>query len=192
MPLPLPSMAPIAVRASRALRPIALLTMLALAGATTSFMLALTPAQERLMRVEAAYEDARLAHSRQTSMLKTEEELKDRWQELPVRKEFAALILAVSELAQQDRVAIPGMTYTLQKVEDGLALKASMTFRAAGEYRAIRRFIYRLETTGPYLLIESLDASRSAGGTQTPAGRVVINIRVVTFLRPDQLPPGGA
>lgn len=190
MPLSYPAMAPIAVRAARALRPLALLTTLALAGATTSFMLALTPAQERLMRAEAAYEDARLAHSRQTSMLKTEGELKGLWQELPVRKDFAALILAVSELAQQDQVAIPGMNYTLQKVEDGLALKASMTFKAAGEYRAIRRFIYRLETTGPYLLIESLDASRSSGGTQTSAGRVVINIRIVTFLRPDQLPTG--
>src|SRR5881409_854498 len=105
MLLPHPAMAPIAVRASRALRPLALLTLLALAGATTSFMLALTPAQDRLMRAEAAYEDARLAYSRQTSMLKTEEELKDLWQDLPVRKEFAALILAISELAQQDQVA---------------------------------------------------------------------------------------
>lgn len=190
MPLPYPAMNPIAVRAARALRPLVLLTALALAGATVSFMLALVPAQERLMRAEAAYDDARLAHTRQTSMLKTEGELKGLWQELPLRKDFASLILAVSELAQQDQVAIPGMNYSLQKVEDGLALKASMTFRAAGEYRAIRRFIYRLETTGPYLLIESLDASRFSGAAQAVSGRVVINIRVVTFLRPDQPPAG--
>jgi General secretion pathway protein M. len=65
-----------------------------------------------------------------------------------------------------------------------------MTFRSAGEYGAIRRFIDRLETTGPYLFIESLDASRSSEAREaTSAGKassvtpVVFNFRVVTFLR---------
>jgi len=191
MLIPHPAMSPVALRACRALRPLAMLTMVVISGAIASFVLVRAPAQERLMKAEAAYEGARQAQVRQQTMRKTEEELTEVWKELPVRKEFTTLILTVSELAQQDRVAIPGMTYTLQKVEEGLALKASMTFRAAGEYEAIRRFIHRLETTGPYLFIESLDASRSAGDSKTASAWVTFNIRVVTFLQPDSPPTGG-
>ena len=90
----------------------------------------------------------------------------------------------------------------LDKTDGALALKASMTFRVAGDYASIRRFIHRLETTGPYLFIESLDASRSQSrqalkvsaesGPPRPGHAmrsvVVFNVRVVTFLRPDPAP----
>jgi hypothetical protein len=65
-----------------------------------------------------------------------------------------------------------------------------MTFRAVGQYGAIREFIHRLETTGPYLFIESLDVSRASRGGPASAP-VVFNVRVVTFLRPDAAPTEG-
>jgi hypothetical protein len=78
-----------------------------------------------------------------------------------------------------------------------------MTFRAEGNYTGIRRFIHRLETTGPYLFIESLDAARSVGrrprmkragdSERLPDGTMVLfNVRVITFLRPDPAAPPGA
>lgn len=179
------SLAPIALRACRGLLPLALLLLLAGGGAIGVLTLRYLPAEERLMQAQATYSRARQTQSRQQALRKTEEELKAVWQELPARKDFADLILTISDVAQQDRVAIPGMTYTLQKIEDGLALKAVISFNAAGEYAAIRRFIHRLETTGEYLYIESLNVSRSAGGMKAALAPVTFNIKLATFLRPD-------
>lgn len=175
---------PIARRAFRSLLPLGLLMTLSLGAAIAVSTLFQTPAQDRLMAAQAAYDAARQAQIRQEAARKTQEDLTGVWAVLPARTEFGRLILDISERAQRDHVAIPGMTYTLQKIEEGLALKATMIFRAVGQYAAIRGFIHRLETTGPYLFIESLDVSRASRGGPLTAP-VVFNVRVVTFLRPD-------
>lgn len=178
-----------AAHACRALQPLLLATLLALCVAAGARVLLVAPAEERLSSAQAVYEEARKTQARLEAARRSEEELAKIWGTLPARKEFAMLSLAISELARHDQVSVPGMSYTFQKVEDGLAIKASMKFRAAGEYAAIRRFIHRLETTGPYLFVESLDATRSARVRDTDRGstgqEVVFNVSVVTFLRPD-------
>jgi hypothetical protein len=177
------SLSPVLAKAARSLAPLLLLALLTVGGAVATSVLLRDPAQAHVAQAQAAYEAARLAGTRQEAAKETLEELSGFWKELPVRKEFSVVLLAISELAQQDHVAIPGMHYTFQKVEDGLAWKSSMTFQAAGDYADIRRFIHRLETSGPYLFIESLDATRVIRGEQP--SRVMFNVRVVTFLRPD-------
>jgi hypothetical protein len=191
------SISPAARRAARHLQTLSLLTMLSIGTAVAASLMLTTPAQEHLARAEADYHAARQMQLRLQVGRQTLEELREVWGLLPPRKDFSSLVLAISELARRDRVEIPGMNYTFQKGEEGLALKATMTFRAAGDYAGIRAFIHRLETTGPYLFIESLDASRSlekvrasvkaAGPSGSPRERtvVVLNVRVVTFLRPD-------
>ncbi len=186
---PLP---PLAMRTGRALQPLALATVVALCVAVGVNMLVLAPEQERLTTAKERYEAARQAQIRQRAAKKTLVELAEVWQTLPPRKEFATLAAAISELARADRVSIQGMTYSLQKAEEGMPIKASLTFRPLGEYAAIRRFIHRLETTGSYLYIESLDASRATGSRQASAPLVVFNVRLVTFLRPDPPPAQGA
>lgn len=183
---------PLAMRTGRALQPLALATVVALCVAVGVNMLVLAPEQERLATAKERYEAARQAQIRQRAAKKTLVELAEVWQTLPPRKEFATLAAAISELARADRVAIQGMTYSLQKAEEGMPIKASLTFRPLGEYAAIRRFIHRLETTGSYLYIESLDASRATGSRQGSAPLVVFNVRLVTFLRPDPPPAQGA
>src|SRR5205814_1854565 len=108
-----------------------------------------------------AYQAARQTQLRLQAQRATLDDLAEVWKLLPPRKDFSSLVLAVSELARRDGVDIPGITYTTQQAEDGLAVKATMTFRAVGDYTGLRAFIHRLETTGPYLFIESLDASRT-------------------------------
>ena len=183
---------PLAMRTGRALQPLGLATVVALFVAVGVNMLVLAPEQERLATAKERYEAARQAQIRQRAAKKTLVELAEVWQTLPPRKEFATLAAAISELARADRVAIQGMTYSLQKAEEGMPIKASLTFRPLGEYAAIRRFIHRLETTGSYLYIESLDASRATGSRQGSAPLVVFNVRLVTFLRPDPPPAQGA
>jgi len=183
---------PLAMRTGRALQPLGLATVVALSVAVGVNMLLLAPERERLTTATERYEAARQTQIRQKAAKKTLMELAEVWETLPPRKEFATLAAAISELARADRVSIQGMTYSLQKAEEGIPIKASLTFRPLGEYAAIRRFIHRLETTGSYLYIESLDASRATGSRQTSGPLVVFNVRLVTFLRPDPPPAQGA
>jgi hypothetical protein len=176
-------LSPMARRVSRSLLPLALLATLSVGAAVSVFSLLHEPAQLRLARAEAAYAAGRQIQPKQEAARKTQEDLQAVWAVLPERRQFPRLVLKISELAQWHQVAIPGMTHTVQTVENGLALKATMTFQAAGQYADIRRFIHRLETMGPYLLIESLDVARVAGSH--PARRVMFNVQVGTFLRPD-------
>jgi Tfp pilus assembly protein PilO len=103
-------------------------------------------------------------------------------QRLPTQSEFSALSISISELGQQEHVTIPGMTYTVQKNDKGLPVKATMTFKATGDYTSIYKFIQRLEQTEAYLVIESLDAAR-IDHTTAAAALVEFNMKVVTFLR---------
>jgi len=164
---------------------------LAVGAAVGTLMFHHAPSQERLSRAIASHDAVRQAQAHREAARKTIEDMDAVWNVLPERKQFSLLVLAISELAQQGKVSIPGMNYTFQKAEGGKAMRAAITFQTEGDYADVRRFIHRLETTGPYLFIESLDASRLTGNNA--AHRVAFNIRVVTFLRPD--PPvttGGA
>ena len=186
------SFSPIPRLAARGLWPLGLLTLLAIGVGIGAYLFIMIPAKERLTQAEAAYEAARQAQLQQQATRKTQEafrqtqkDLEQVWDDLPVEKQFAALAVAISELGRAVEVSIPGMTYSLQKVEEGLPAKASLAFRAVGEYGAIYRFIHRLETTKPYLFVESLDVSRANDSTQAALTLLVFNVRVVTFLRPD-------
>jgi len=186
------SFSPIPRLAARGLWPLGLLTVLALGIGIGAYLLVLIPAEGRLARAEAAYEAARQAQLQQQAARKTQEtfrqtqkDLEQVWETLPAQKQFAALAVAISELGRAVSVSIPGMTYTLQKVEEGLPAKASLAFRAVGEYGAIYRFLHRLETTEPYLFIESLDVSRTSEPNRAALTLLAFNVRVVTFLRPD-------
>jgi len=182
-------LAPAAERGSRRLRPLAFLTVLSVGATLATSTLSLAPAQDRLAQAMKGYEDARQTQVRREAARKMLEDMGNVWKLLPERKEFSMLILAISELAQRDHVAIPGMNYTFQKIEGGMAEKATITFHTAGEYANIRRFIHRLETAGSYLFIESLDAARVPDGPSSH--RVAINVRVVTYLRADAPPTTG-
>jgi Tfp pilus assembly protein PilO len=185
------SLSPLARRGFRCLLPLFVLAIGAVGLTVATSLYFRDAGRERLATARAAYEAARRSQVLQHASRKSQEELAALWKQLPARREFPELVLKVSEVAHQDHVVIPGITYVFDNVDGGLAVKASMTFRSVGEYGAIRRFIDRLETTGPYLFIESLDARRSIDAKETTrAGKtgsvtpVVFNFRVVTFLRP--------
>ena len=186
---------PLARRALRTLLPLALLACFSLGVVAGVVLLLREPAQDRLRNAQAAYESARRTQREQLTVRRTEETLAEMWQALTARKEFPSLILAVTGLAQRGGVAIPGMSYSLQKVDEGVAMKASMAFQVAGDYAAIRRFIHRLETDRHYLAVESLDATRSqkrlslGQGKESVIEQVRFNIRVMTFLKPDAPTP---
>jgi len=184
------TLSPVAAHAMRAILPLAVLAG-SCVGLTAGLSLFVhDPAKERVVAAQAAYDAAREAQSRQLAARQTQEGLSKVWRTLPDRKEFPSVILAIVDLAQQNRIAIPGMNYTLKPGADGLPLKASITFQVSGEYAAIRRFIHRMETSERYLTVESLDVHRSAVRSgpdhdkDHAAEAVKFNMRVTTYLRP--------
>ena len=157
-----------------------------------SYWLLLEPSRSRVETLEAAYEEAGQAHGKRVASKQVQElvrrsqrDLEKLWETLPPQRQFPALAVAISEFGEHVGVSIPGMTYSTQPSRSGLAVEGSLRFRAVGEYADIYRFIHRLETAQSYLVIESLDVTRF--GVPNIAGKslVELNVRVVTFLRPD-------
>ena len=104
---------------------------------------------------------------------------------LPPQRQFPALAVAISEFGKHVGVSIPGMTYSTQPSKSELAVEGSLRFRAVGEYADIYRFLHQIETAQSYLVIESLDVTRSGRHTATGKSLIELNVRVITFLRPD-------
>lgn len=175
--------------ALRGLIPLATLAALSVAGAAAVFVQYLTPAQEQLAGAERAYQHAKqtqaglqATRAQQVRARTAQRQLEIVRQALPVHEEFTPLAMALSELAKNEHVAIPGMGYDVMKAEGTQPLKATIAFRASGEYAAVYRFIHRLETADPYVVIESLDVAGKRQQDFSP-GLVVVNIKVATYLR---------
>ena len=176
--------------ALRGLMPLATLTVLSMAGGLLVYALCLSPAHQRLARAEQAYHTAKQAQAMlQTSRTQqararaAQRQLELVRHALPSQEEFTSLAMALSELGKSEHVAIPGMGYDIKKAEGGQPAKATIAFHASGEYAAVYRFIHRLETVEPYVVIESLDVASEHAGKDASAARVVVNITVATYLR---------
>ena len=157
-----------------------------------SYWLLLEPSRSRVETLQAAHDEARQANEKRVASKQVQElvrrgqrDLEKLWKTLPPQSQFPALAVAISEFGKHVGVSIPGMTYSTQPSKSGLAVEGSLQFRAIGEYADIYRFIHRLETAQSYLVIESLDVTRSGGDTAAGKSLVELNVRVVTFLRPD-------
>ena len=157
-----------------------------------SYWLLLEPSRSRVETLQTAYEEAGQAHGKRVASKQVQElvrrsqrDLEKLWETLPTQRQFPALAVAISEFGKHVGVSIPGMTYSTQPSKSGLAIEGSLRFGAIGEYADIYQFIHRLETAQSYLVIESLDVTRF--GVPNIAGKslVELNVRVVTFLRPD-------
>lgn len=179
----------------RGLLPLLGLTVLSLLGAVLMYVFGLRPAEERLSSAEQAYQiakqtwaDLQGTKTQQMRAQTVQRRLEREWSALPKQDEFTALALALSELGKREHVVIPGMSYDIKKPEGARPVKATIAFKASGDYAAIYRFLHRLETAESYLVIERLDVG-SERQQQASAGRVVVNITVATYLR--QKPPVG-
>lgn len=157
-----------------------------------TYWLLLDPSQSRVTTLHAAFEEARLTHAKrleakqvQELVRRSQRDLEALWASLPPQRQFPALAVAISEFGKHVGVSIPGMTYSTQPSKSGLAVEGSLRFNAVGEYPDIYRFIHRLETAQSYLVIESLDVTTSGRHTSAGKSLIELNVRVVTFLRPD-------
>jgi hypothetical protein len=150
------------------------------------------PAAARLELAETSYRSAKQSQDQlhrtralQEQAQRAQRDVEGVWNALPTHNEFSSFAMAISEMARLEHVVIPGMGYHVGKSEGLLPVKAILTFKVTGQYGAIYRFIHRLETTEPYLVIESLDAARVDKSDRASSMLVVFNVKIMTFLRPE-------
>jgi hypothetical protein len=175
-------------RRAWALGPLALVTALSCAAAVASERLLLAEAADRLDRAEARYQNAKrmktaianeqLLHQRVRT---TERQLASVWASLRSYDQFTALSVEIADMARQEGLVIPSMTYAVKpEPHDRIAVEATVSFAVSGPYLAVYRFIGRLEAGETYLVIEKLAARRA---DQKSGEAVTFALTVTTFLR---------
>lgn len=154
------------------------------------------PALSRLEQAETAFQTAKRnqeqghrARMLQEKARTAQQQVEEVWKELPTQNEFASFAMTISEMGRLEHVALPGMTYHVEKAIGALPIKATLTFTVTGDYGSVYRFIHRLERAERYLVIEQLDVTRLETSDRTSRTLLVFNVKVATFLRPS---PQGA
>src|SRR6185437_10015094 len=137
----------------RVLLPLTGLTVVSLLGTVGMYLFCVRPAEERLVRAEQAYQSAKQTQGRlqgtktqQVRAQTAQRQLDIERHAFPTQEEFTSLAMALSDLGKREHVVIPGMGYDIKKSEGTRPVKATIAFKATGEYAAIYRFLHRLET----------------------------------------------
>lgn len=177
-PLPLFKQSETTLQISQYLLPLTLVTGIAGLLAIGSYFLISLPSQSRLTETTLAFERVQYTYQQNSAAWNTQQTLNKVWEQMPPRKGFIGLGAAISDLAKSHNIRIPEMGYNIKSFRHKLATKGTMSFKAAGRYKAIRKFIYELESKWPQLFIEKLTAERAK-----KAHEVAFSIDVSTFLR---------
>jgi hypothetical protein len=143
------------------------------------------PAHERLAAIEADRAAVKDALARRLEARQARKDLAAVMAGLPTSREFARLPLILSEMARADRVALPSLSYKLEKSSDGPATKAILQGTVIGQYEDLRRFLYHLESSDRVrLFVEDLSVGRSSDVKGERKGkRIAITVRIATYIR---------
>lgn len=174
-----PALSPTARQALQFLQPLGIVTAGGLFLCLVMYLGTLHPAADERRQVIANFAQLRQEQIAHQIARKTQEELASFWKQLPDQKDFTQLGVTITGLAKKNHVSVPGMHYHVDPGKPNQSAKGSISFEASGDYKAIRRFIYELETTGPSLFIEKFAAERSKKDTQ-----VAFKIQVGTYFKP--------
>ena len=176
--LPIFQQSPTAQEVSQCLLPLSIATLIAIILSIGIYMLRLAPSQDRLRDTNLTFQRVLNTHNQYKGSWNTQLALQEVWEQMPARKGFTGIGVSISALAKSHNVRIPDMGYDMKKFRHQLATKGTLSFKAAGRYEAIRKFIYELESQWPQLFIEKLTAERAKKGTD-----VAFSINVSTFLK---------
>lgn len=183
MELGITTLSPTANKTLHYLMPLATLACVSLLVCLAMYFGLLVPVEERQAEVLTTLNQLRHQQVTRVTAKSTQAQLAKIWKKLPTPEEFPDLGVTITRLAKTNRVHIPGMQYHQEKPDTkkaGLATKGSISFEAFGAYEAIRTFIFELETSGTYLIIEKLSAERSKKNED-----VAFKIRIGTYFKPD-------
>jgi Tfp pilus assembly protein PilO len=166
---------------------------IALAANVLLFAVAVYPLSRRVAAAEqragAATRGLRIAQLRAAQARETvngkaraDHELQQFYKDvLPVDLAGARRItyLRLAQLAEQSNLRYERRTVAAERERDSPLTKLHMTMVLEGEYEDVRRFIYRLETSPEFVVIE--DVSLAQG--QEKGGALVLTLDVSTYFR---------
>jgi Tfp pilus assembly protein PilO len=96
------------------------------------------------------------------------------------------LLVEVARLARENNLRLGSQAWEEEKVKDTNLLRLSAKVELTGDYGAILRFIYDVETSESFLVINSISlsqANRLAGGS---AGTLQLSVEMGTYYRSAQ------
>jgi Tfp pilus assembly protein PilO len=81
----------------------------------------------------------------------------------------------LQQLAQESNVRLSSGTNTVAHLKNSALAKLTTTYTLSGDYRDVRRFIYALETTPEFLVLENVNLN-SSGDAQDRGLAMTLNI----------------
>lgn len=107
-------------------------------------------------------------------------------QVLPANQPAASRLamLEVAKLARENNLALKGRTWEDEPLKDGGLQRLTTKVELVGDYAAIRRFLYDVETSEAFLAILSVQLSQAALATQQQnTGQLQLAVEIATYYR---------
>lgn len=104
-------------------------------------------------------------------------------QEVPLRREFPALMSDLYLLAQKAGLDIERITYDPKIVTEAALLRYSLVFSVAGEYGQVKTFVHSLEQSSRLIAIEEI--ALSSGENDQGDRSVLLRLRLSTYFKAD-------
>jgi Tfp pilus assembly protein PilO len=142
-----------------------------------------TRAQDVKLALANANRMARVASDTKTSQQRAGEELKKFYADvLPATQGDARALLYVeiAKLASEAGVEHQNSVFELEEVEDSQLVRYHTDVELTGEYAGIRQFLYHLETSELFFVVESVKLGQS-GQRQGARGSIEVVLRVATY-----------
>ncbi len=97
------------------------------------------------------------------------------------------LLVEVARLARENNLRLGSRAWEEEKVKDTNLLRLSAKVELTGDYGAILRFIYDVETSETFLVINSISLSQAnRQGTGASAGLLQLSVEMGTYYRGGQ------
>jgi type IV pilus assembly protein PilO len=87
----------------------------------------------------------------------------------------------LSQLAEQANVRLEQGANAVEHEKGSTLSKLTTTYTLAGEYRDVRRFIYSLETTPEFVVLENV--ALTSPGQQAPGRGLAVKLDIATYFR---------
>jgi hypothetical protein len=87
----------------------------------------------------------------------------------------------LSQLAEQANVRLEQGANTVEREKDSTLSKSTTTYMLVGDYRAVRKFIYSLETTPEFVVLENVGLT--SPGEQAAGRELAMRLEIATYFR---------
>lgn len=163
----------------RKLKMVSLLALLVLLSNAILFIAFVFPQERARTDMMFRWEDSREHLKRLHSLKKAEVQLEE-WKALLKSKEdFSEMISSISKTAKRQRIDIPSISYQQEDLELKGLSRISFSFTITSRYEKFRKFIYDLETSKDFLIVEKMVVEKS---TKKGSRNVEAQMKVSTFL----------